>query len=124
MMKVDKYALECDLAETYHIFDIYGLPLRKVALFSYGLRENSRIKMKMSGELYLFETMLLAGILDKLSLLLWSKTDDAQRGRNKPESILSKLLGTSTQENREYMTFDSIEDFERMRNQILNKGEG
>ena len=124
MMKVDKYALECDLAETYHIFDIYGLPLRKVALFSYGLRENSRIKMKMSGELYPFETMLLAGILDKLSLLLWSKTDDAQRGRNKPESILSKLLGTSTQENREYMTFDSIEDFERMRNQILNKGEG
>lgn len=124
MMKVDKYALECDFAETYHIFDIYGLPLRKVALFSYGLRENSRIKMKMSGELYPFETMLLAGILDKLSLLLWSKTDDAQRGRNKPESILSKLLGTATQENREYMTFDSIEDFERMRNQILNKGEG
>lgn len=124
MMKVDKYALECDLAETYHIFDIYGLPLRKVALFSYGLRENSRIKMKMSGELYPFETLLFAGILDKLSLLVWSKTDDAQSGKNKPKSILLKMLGESTQEDREYMTFDSIEDFERMRNQILNKGEG
>ena len=70
------------------------------------------------------ETLLFAGILDKLSLLVWSKTDDAQSGKNKPKSILLKMLGESTQEDREYMTFDSIEDFERMRNQILNKGEG
>lgn len=124
MMKLDKYALECDLAETYHIYEMHELPLQKVALFSYGLRNNSRIKLKMSGEMYSFETMLLAGIMDRLSLLWWAKTPDAQRGTNKPESILSNILGINSKDSRNYMVFDSIEDFERMRNEIIKKGEG
>ena len=121
MMKVDRYALECDLAETYHIFDIYELPLRKVALFSYGLRDNSRIKLKMNEMNYSFETILLAGITDKLSYLLWSRSDDATKGINKPDSILSKLLGVESDTQKDYMTFNTGEDFEKMRIEILNK---
>jgi hypothetical protein len=124
MIHLDKFALECDLAETYHIYDMHELPLSKVALFSYGLRDNSRIKMKMSGELYPFETLLLAGVLDRLSLLWWSKTPDAQKGIRRPESVLSRLLGVNPKDNREHMTFDTIEAFERMRAQIISKGEG
>lgn len=124
MLKTDRASLECDLAETYHIYNMYELPLSKVALFSYGLRENSRIKMKMRGELYPFETMLLAGILDRLSLLWWSKTPDAQKGINRPDSVLSSLLGNDPKDNREHLVFDSLEDFERMRNEIIGKGEG
>ena len=121
MMKVDRYALECDLAETYHIFDIYELPLRKVALFSYGLRDNSRIKLKMNEMNYSFETILLAGITDKLSYLLWSRSDDATKGINKPDSILSKLLGTEGDNKKDHMTFNTGADFEKMRIEILNK---
>lgn len=121
MMKVDRYALECDLAETYHIFDIYELPLRKVALFSYGLRDNSRIKLKMNEMNYSFETILLAGITDKLSYLLWSRSDDATKGINKPDSILSKLLGVESDTQKDHMTFNTGEDFEKMRIEILNK---
>ena len=121
MMKVDRYALECDLAETYHIFDIYELPLRKVALFSYGLRDNSRIKLKMNEMNYSFETILLAGITDKLSYLLWSRSDDAAKGINKPDSILSKLLGVESGNQKDHITFNTGEDFEKMRIEILNK---
>ena len=49
MVKTDKDAWMCDLAETYHIYDYESLPLSKVAIFSVGLRANSRIKMKMQG---------------------------------------------------------------------------
>ena len=43
-MRVDKEALECDLAETYGIYDINTLPISKIAIFAKGLREKSRIK--------------------------------------------------------------------------------
>ena len=39
MLNTDSDALECDLAETYHIYNYKELPLKKVALFSVGLRE-------------------------------------------------------------------------------------
>lgn len=123
MMKIDKDLLECDLAETYHIFNMYELPLKKVALFSYGLRENSRIKLKMNGMNYSFETMLLAGALDRLTLLVWGQTKDGSKGINRPDSILSKLMGEETKTNREHMVFETSEDFERYWNQIISKGE-
>lgn len=120
MMNVDKYALECDLAETYHIYNMYELPFSKVALFSAGLRDNSRIKMKISGMKISFETLLLAKAVDNLSLLVWSKTKDAQKNRNRPPSIVEKVLDDHKEENN--LAFDSGDDFEKARNEILRKG--
>lgn len=122
MIKLDKYALECDLAETYQIYDIQELPLLKVALFSYGLRANSRIKLKMSGEEHSLETLLLAGIMDRLSLLWWSKTDDGMHGINKPNMVLPTLLGVEQTSNKTHLVFDSGEAFENARREILTKG--
>ena len=48
MIKTDEDALICDLAETYQIYDYKSLPAYMVATFSVGLRENSRIKMKLN----------------------------------------------------------------------------
>ena len=50
MIKTDEDALICDLAETYQIYDYKSLPAYMVATFSVGLRENSRIKMKLSNQ--------------------------------------------------------------------------
>lgn len=111
MISTDENALICDLAETYHIYDYRELSPEKVALFSIGLRDNSRIKMKISGQKYPLETILLANAVDRLSLLLWSKTKDAERGRNKPESIAAKLL--DIKKEREYEVYDSPEAFEK-----------
>ena len=123
MIHLDKDALECDLAETYHIYNMYELPLKKVALFSYGLRNNSRIKMKMNEMDYPFETIMIAGILDKVSLLLWSMAGDSQNS-SKPESILNKLLGVSEQLNgKDHLLFESGTEFDQMWKLLTNKEE-
>lgn len=118
MMKLDKDALECDLAETYHIYEMHELPLKKVALFSYGLRENSRIKLKMNEMDYPLDTILMAGIFDKLSILLWHMNNGESE---MPEMILSQLLGTPKHSNKEFETFESGEDFERRRQMLLEQ---
>jgi hypothetical protein len=90
---VPKYETEliCDFAETYHILDWRTLPLNTAAALSVGLRENSRVKMKIAGVEAGQDTLLLAAIVDRLSLLWWAKTKDAESGRNKPKSIFEQL---------------------------------
>lgn len=121
MIKLDEDALICDLAETYHIYDYRQLPATKVAVFSFGLRDNSRIKKKLSNQPIDFDRLLLAGISDKLSYILWSKTKDGAKGRNKPKSILEMLTEPKKQSNQ--LAFNSGEDFEQMRARILAGGD-
>lgn len=121
MIKLDENALMCDLAETYHIYDYRQLPASKVAVFSLGLKDNSRIKKLLSNQMVDIDRLLLAGISDKLSYLLWSKTKDGAKGRNKPKSIL-EMLTASKKENKQ-LAFYSGEEFEQMRANILAGGE-
>lgn len=122
MIALDEPALICDLAETYHIYDYKSLPLTQVATFAVGLRENSRIKMRMSGVKYPLDTMLLASVVDRLSVLAWMKTKDGANGMNPPKSILSHLLSEENISNSDIEAFDTPEDFERRRNEILGEG--
>lgn len=92
MIATDEDALVCDLAETYQVFDYRSLPARFVATLAAGLRESSRIKLKMAGMPCTSETLLLAMAVDRLSLLFWAKTEDGQKNRNRPESICAKLV--------------------------------
>lgn len=118
MIQTDEDALICDLAETYHIFDYRQLPPTKVAVFSCGLGPESRIKMKLSGQRVPLETMLMAGISDRLALLVWSKTKDGQKNRNRPTSLVNLLTESQTKEN-ENVAFESGEDFEKEREKLL-----
>lgn len=121
MIRFDEDALICDLAETYQIYDYRQLPLQMVAVFSFGLRDNSRIKKKLSNQPIDFDRLLLAGISDKLSYILWSKTKDGTKGRNKPKSILEMLTEPKKQSNQ--LAFHSGEEFEQMRARILVGGD-
>ena len=118
MINLDEESLICDLAETYQIYDYKRLPLQLVVVFSCGLRENSRIKMKLSQQTASIDTMLLAGITDKLSILLWTQTKDGQKGKNRPISILEKVLNLPKR-RKEEVAFASGEEFESTRNQLL-----
>ena len=123
MIKLDKDALICDLAETYQIYDYRQLSPQRVAVFSLGLRENSRIKMKLSNQVVPIETLLLAGISDKLSTLVWFQTKDGQKGKNRP-TMLTDLLNRKEVENkRDVIIFDSGEEFKEVRNQLIVGGE-
>lgn len=110
-MKIDKASLMCDLAETYHIYNYKELPCTMVALFSCGLREESRIKKKLSGVNASREEMLLASIADSLSTLVWLKTKDGVKGINRPKSFVETLLEVKQEDNSEVVAFDTADDF-------------
>jgi hypothetical protein len=120
MIAKDENALMCDLAETYHIYDYKSLPLSRVAIFAVGLRDDSRIKMKISGMKYPTETLLLASAVDRLSLLAWMNSKDGANGINRPKSVLNELIGQEVE--RDIEAFNSPEEFEKRRNEILAKG--
>lgn len=122
MIALDEDALICDLAETYHIFDYRSLPARRVAAFAVGLRESSRIRMKLAGVSCPTDTLLLAAAVDRLSLLWWAKTRDAEHGRNRPELICDQLAG-KTRRRRGNAVFSSGEAFERKRRELLSRME-
>ena len=127
MLGTDEEALICDLAETYHVLNYKALPVKTVALFASGLRDSARIKMKISGQAAEDKTVLLAGGGGAapmthpagLTMLLWAGSEDGQKNRNRPKMIVPQLLG---EEEKETLTFDSIESFETKRREILKKG--
>lgn len=122
MLNADEEALVCDLAETYHIFNYREMSPLLVATLAVGLRENSRIKIKMNDTKTSYLNLLLASILDDLNTLVWFKTEDAQHGRNRPQSILNALIGGDIDDNGN-MSFESAEDFENYRKKLINKEE-
>lgn len=119
MIREDEDALICDLAETYQIYDYRRLPTSVVAVFAVGLRDDSRIKMKLSNQRVPVNTLLLAGIVDRLSILVYAQTKDGQKGINRPTMILDSLVSKENK-NSDVIVFDSGEDFERTRNEISN----
>ena len=124
MIVTDEDALICDLAETYHIYDYRRLPVLKVAVFSLGLRQNSRIKMIMSGNRITLEESLIGCCVGLLMQLAWQKTKDGSKGTNVPQSILEKLLGIDERKSEsDTQTFSSGEEFLRERNRLLGKEE-
>lgn len=126
MISTDEDALVCDLAETYQIYDYKQLPLNQVAVLAYGLRDDSRIKQIMSNQIVPLETTLLASIVDRLSLSLWLQTKDGQKGVNRPASIAAMLTKNNKEESdeRDYLVFESGEDFENYRKALLAKTGG
>lgn len=114
IIKTDEDLLVCDFAEYYHIYDYRSLPLHTVAALCVGLRDNSRVKVKVSGLNMEPDTYLLSAIYDKLSILTWMQTKDGHAGKNPPKLILSK-----EKENDEIISFSCAEEFEKARERIL-----
>ena len=73
--------------------------------------------MAMADMRYTLDTLLSAGILDRLSILIWQKTEDAQTGKNRPASIVDLLTGNA--QEPETVSFASGKEFEETRNKIL-----
>lgn len=122
MINTDSDALLCDLAETYHIFNINEFSPLVIARFSVGLRDSSRIKMKMANVRYTLKEILLMSVLDRLSIIAWQNTKDAQSGKNMPKSLVNTLLQPNNNDE-EVTSFTSSLEFEKARNEILKKGD-
>ena len=92
MIAANEDALVCDFAETYGILDYRALPAALLATLAVGLRDDSRIKMHLSGMRVTTDTLLLSAAVDRLSFLAWAQTKDGQAGRKRPVSILSAMM--------------------------------
>ena len=91
-----------------------------MAVFCIGLKEDSRIKLKLANQRVGMTTLLLALMADRLGLLVWSKTKDGQKGRNQPRSLVDSLSNVAKEP--ETMVFESSEEFEKMKNEIIEGG--
>ena len=111
MISEDRYALVCDLAETYGIFDYRALPVNLLATLAVGLRDDSRIKMRLSGAKATRSELLMAAMVDRLSMLLWAQTEDGRNGTNRPQSILSSIQGEDKKDSP-VEAFDTADAFE------------
>lgn len=110
MIALDEDALICDFAETYHIYDYRSLPATLAGIYAAGLRPDARINIKMSGTTTPVDTLLLASIADSMHIRIWQQTKDAAHGKNRPESILAKLVDAKTPSECE--GFETIESFD------------
>lgn len=108
MIATDEQALICDLAETYHIYDYRSLPASLVATFSFGLRDDSRIKQKLAGVKTSDTNILLAIIADRLGGLI-----AAMGGKKPPKSITEDYFVNEKKENKEdALVFESSTAFD------------
>ena len=90
-----------------------------VATFCVGLRDDSRIKLKMSGMKVPLHVILSAIAVDQLKLLVWSKTKDAEKGMNRPNPISLMFMDKTEDDN---LSFSSSEEFEKAKSEILKGG--
>jgi len=85
-------------------------------MLAVNLHHGSRIKMKVAGLKIPFSEILLAGILDRLSFLCWTKTKDSQKGKNRPESVLAKF--SNVPEKHGY----TIDEFKELHKKFMGGG--
>lgn len=114
-MATDEDALICDFAETYHIYDYQGLSAEYAATLASGLRAGSRIWESLAGVSLTREESLLAQLVDNTRVLIWTKTKDAEKGRNYPKSILEQMM----KKKEATGGYQSANEFEAARKRIL-----
>lgn len=111
--------LICDFAEVYHIYDWRSIPVKLAATLAAGLPDSSRSMKRLTGLPCGMDTLLLAAIADRLSLLVWSKTKDAQKGRKRPQMITEGLLKKS--EKKDIESFGDVDSFEAARRRFFKE---
>lgn len=113
MIRLDEDALICDLAETYQIFDYRRVPVPLLGTLAAGLGPDARIRQKASGVTAGQNTILLAQIFDVVNLLLWTKTKDAERGRNRPKLVSDKYFINENEDDYAAMTIDEFRSWHK-----------
>lgn len=77
--------------------------------------------LRLANQQVSLDTMLLALVADRLSTLVWFKTKDGQKGKNRP-AMISESLGSDQRKEKDVTVFESGEDFERTRLRLLGGG--
>lgn len=109
--------LICDMAETYHVLNWRELPLKTAAILASGLPQDCRSWRKITGQKLRSVEYTQLAILDELRLLVYSRTEDAATGKNRPKSILLEMLRQD--EKPKTLSFRTPEEFEARMQKII-----
>lgn len=110
----------CDFAETYHIYYYKGMSPLYISVLCSGLRDDSRVKLKLAKMPINLSQMLLARMVDELAFLVWAKTKDGQKNRNRPQSVLKSL---TEKKDDDVEIFHTSDDFMAAWNAIARSEE-
>lgn len=78
--------------------------------------------MGINGQLVTLDTLLLAGISDKLGTLVWFQTEDGEKGQNRPVPLVNMLTNNQAEKKDDVIIFDSGEDFSEQRLRLIKGG--
>ena len=118
MINIDECALICDIAQYYHIVDMWELNIVTLSVLAVGLPISSRIKQKMTNAQIPDSNIILAGIFDRANFLAWTKTKQAVHNKNAPNSIIKIKQNKN---NSDILAFSSSNEFDKMREYFLNE---
>lgn len=110
MIETDESALICDFAETYHIYDYRALPVSYAATLAYGLRGDSRIRLKLGEvkeEVPCFISAAKAA--DCLALFVNSLREEPEEC---PALLTDIIYGRGQKEEQKKTSYSSGEDFQ------------
>lgn len=111
MIALGEDELICDLAETYHIYNMRQFPCEYIAILANGLRSDSRIKMKAAGQGLELKSLLLAHIADNTAINAWLQSESGRKGKDRPQSFV-RLLTEKIDESNQPVGFMSGADFD------------
>ena len=120
MLLRDRDSLICDFAEYYGLTDWEGLPVRTLAALASGLPPYARSKRELTGQEYPENTLLTAMLIDSVNTIAWLMTEDGAKNRNRPGSVYQLLTGQETEQ--EITAYQSGDEFEAARQEILRRG--
>lgn len=115
MLGIDRDAVICDLAETYHILDYKSVPVMTLAALCAGLHDDSRIKLRMMGLNKIAPSFALARAADLLAIINYALT---AKQSTKPPQLYQDIM-TGKRQEKKTSGFSSIEEFEEARKRII-----
>lgn len=120
LLAKDEDSLICDFAQYYGIYDMESqVPCKTAAILACGLPPESRVMRKMSKSPISTTDTILAGIFDSLNNLMYMMS--GKRHRQKPKSLLDKLLKPEKRKQENVTSFSSADAFEEARRKILGR---
>ncbi|MEG0906582.1 MAG: DUF5361 domain-containing protein [Anaerovoracaceae bacterium] len=109
------------MAETYGIYEYRALPVSLLGTLAMGLRSDSRLKMEMAGVETSFNDVLKIATVDILNSIRWLHTKDAEKGKNRPKSILETLSKQET-EGSSIKAYITGKEFDNERMKLMKEG--
>ena len=94
--------------EYYNILNYKDIQPDVLGVLVFGLRDNSRIKMNIKNSKLTIEQTFQGMMVDALNFIVWSKTEDAKKGINRPKLIMDSYRNTE----KECKGFKTGEEFE------------